>query len=467
MSFNPEDSDVSENLTVMELVIGTLVRYEGIGRYRPFLANKWDVLDNGLKYRFYLREQLTTEDGKSISAETYVKNLKVLLKNYSRKRRPPVFQYLVGFDDYMAGKEDALGIFAPSNGVIDFNFTQKVSGLFEFLAMPYFGYYSEANFDSSGKWVETNRVISSGPYRVASVGDREIVLEKRPEWFSHIESSPQRISISSRALTDALSHSEKTIIGIRNLIDQKYPDDFIKINGTPTILTYAVLSPKTEGGIFRDEISRREFSEAIKWFFRENLPVVDGLYHTDSFYFRELYPHTYSPSKTPNLSDKFREVMLTLVVRPSNGTQNLIYNTLIKKFFDEFGIKFQQKYLDVRDPSWLSKFGSESFADVRIGSVDIGGEIEDWVIRMMFCSKLGVSFPDINQSVCNLTTEFEEGRLDPATYSQRFEEIVEREAVVVPLYHHGRLWLLTKDFEISRLTPTMGIIPFDQVGVLD
>jgi ABC-type oligopeptide transport system substrate-binding subunit len=62
--------------------------------------------------------------------------------------------------------------------------------------------------------------------------------------------------------------------------------------------------------------------------------------------------------------------------------------------------------------------------------------------------------------------EFEKGGIEYATYNAKFEEIIENDTVVVPLFHYGCLWLFTNDFDVSRLTPTMGIIPFDQVGVL-
>jgi hypothetical protein len=466
LSFNPEDSDVGENLSVMELVIGTLVRYEGTGRYRPFVAEKWEVLNNGLKYRFYLRDHMTIENGEQISARTYVKNIKGLLKKYSAKTSPPVFKYLVGFDQFLANKADLTGINAISDRIVDFDFTQKVSGLFEFLAMPYFGYYADANFDRSGNWIDKHKIISSGPYKVSAVQDHEIILEKRSEWFSHIQTSPHYISISSRPINEAISQSQNTIIYIRNMIDQRFSDDFIKIRGTPTMLAYAVLSPSAENGVFQDEMLRHEFAEYLRRFFRQNIPEIDGLYPTDSFYFRDSSSLNKIPITDMKVSKRLQDLKLSLAIRPSKADQKFIYGHLMERLMDESGLNIDLKKFDVNAPEWLDWFSSNEFADIRVGSVDIGGEIEDWVIRMMFCSNLGVSFPDPNHSVCHLTGDFEEGKINSAEYAEKFESIIKKEDFVVPLYHYGRIWLFTKNFDLSRLTPTMGIIPFDELGVI-
>ena len=132
LSLNPQDSDLVDNITAMEMVVGTLVRYEGIGRYSPFLAEKWEILDNGLKYRFYLRKELKTENGEDVNASTYIENFKRLLRKYSIAIRPPVFSSLIGFDEFIAGSGDALSVRTPSTGVIEFTFTDKVFGLFEY-----------------------------------------------------------------------------------------------------------------------------------------------------------------------------------------------------------------------------------------------------------------------------------------------------------------------------------------------
>ena len=464
LSFNPEDSDVFENAVVMELVVGTLVRYEGTGRYLPFVAEKWQISSDGLKYTFYLRDNISTEMDEPITAQTYINNFRILLGKYAKRSSPPVFKYLVGFEEFMDGKTEQLGVKALSDKIIEFSFSQKVSGLFEFLAMPYFGYYSSTNFDANGNWIDKQRIVSSGPYKVSTINDKEVVLEKRSSWFSHIKNSPKLISVSSQTFEEALKSSKKTVICLRGVSSMPYSDNYIKIHGTPTILAYAVLSPLVENGIFKDEKVRNEFAMALRAHFRKNLPQVDGLYPTDSFYFSdEGKPEEHVGY---SLTNKFEKMPVSMVVRPSKDDKSLILKTIAEQFFKEAAVNLTTKVLDADDKEWFNKFRSSGFADVRIGTVDIGGEIEDWVIRMMFCSNLGVSFPDLNQNVCKVTSEFENGSIDFANYKSKFEQVIKQDAVVVPLFHYGCLWLFTNDFDVSRLTPTMGIIPFDQVGVL-
>ena len=140
---------------------------------------------------------------------------------------------------------------------------------------------------------------------------------------------------------------------------------------------------------------------------------------------------------------------------------------IAQQFLKDFGIKHEEKLLNTNINEWFKAVSSNQLADIRFGIVDIGGEIESWGVRMMFCSQLGVSFPDLGGKICQLTDKVEEEDIDYTVYKTEFETLIKQDSVVVPLYLQGQLWLFSKDFDVSNLSPTMGVIPFDKVGIVD
>ncbi|MEK7691090.1 MAG: hypothetical protein AAB425_08730, partial [Bdellovibrionota bacterium] len=98
----------------------------------------------------------------------------------------------------------------------------------------------------------------------------------------------------------------------------------------------------------------------------------------------------------------------------------------------------------------------------RLARVDAGGDYINWAVRMMFCSKLGISFPDPNGSVCRLTDEFENDKnADTAAYQMRLQEVLDREAYVIPVFHASLTWLVTEDLDFTGISLTQTIPRMD------
>ena len=471
ISLNPEDSDHMDNMAVMESIIGTLVRFEGVGRFYPFLAERWEVLDNGSRYRFYLKSGLKLENGEDIIASTYVKSMKILLKKYGEKERPPIVGDLVGYDEFISGRENMLGLTAPTDSIIEFKFQKNVFGFIEYLATSYFGYYSAKNFDQNGNWLDKQKIISSGPYRLEKISDKELTLAKRGDWPTHRENSPDRIIVSSVPLENALKMEKKNlVIRVFHKKDTQPSDfkDYTVIHGTPTILSYAALSPFIDNGPFKDQTVRKKFAEALQSYFVANLPEIEGVYPTQTFYHSNSQTVPANPEIYAKLSESLKGQTVSWTYSVNKNTKKSIHRELLERFFKELNISNEERPLSTADDKdWYKKFRSKNYADVRLGGVEIGGDVESWMIRMMFCSNLGVVLTDIDDRICKLTDNVENGVIDYPTYKIAFEKTIKEDATVVPLYHLGQTWLCSKDFDLSRLTPTMSTFPFDLVGVND
>ena len=86
-------------------------------------------------------------------------------------------------------------------------------------------------------------------------------------------------------------------------------------------------------------------------------------------------------------------------------------------------------------------------------------------MRMMFCSKLGVNFPDPSGKICRLVEEYEEsGGLQPANFSDQFERFIAEDAAVIPLYRSGLTWLINDQVPRTGLAKTMSVPRFDKMS---
>jgi hypothetical protein len=121
---------------------------------------------------------------------------------------------------------------------------------------------------------------------------------------------------------------------------------------------------------------------------------------------------------------------------------------------------------DFKNPDFIKKRNTNLEYDIRFANVDIGANAENWVINMMFCSELAISFPDPSGKICRLVKEHEgrTGKYDRAEYVKQFEKLIEEDSAVLPLYHTGSYWLASPDIHLDQiLAPTLVVPRFDQL----
>lgn len=108
-SLKVSESDYAENETVLNTLIGTLVKYNQSGRLEPYLAKEFNVSDNGLIWTFNLHEDLNCQDGTPINGLTYKKSLTKQLELYSKSGSPLDFSLLEGWAAFLK-KNPSIGI---------------------------------------------------------------------------------------------------------------------------------------------------------------------------------------------------------------------------------------------------------------------------------------------------------------------------------------------------------------------
>lgn len=463
-SVDPSDSDYSVNLTLMESLVGTLVKYDDAGAYAPFLAEEWQVSADRLCWKFCLRPGLRDEHSQPFTATQYVESLCSLLRINFKGKVPPTFDRLRGWNDYWSGRRDDIeGLRAPDDHTVVFEFERAPDGFLDYLAMPYFGYYAPSDFTSKG-WNAHTHITSSGPYKLVKWTTDEIGLEVRPDCFSVVPSAARKITFRRRSFEDALRLAGPWSIIQKNLdAPASIPDKFRLIRSTPTALVFAALSPFRDN-LFRDPSNRLVFLQRVRvaqsvirlestistvahTFFHQEKPCESGLTAAEPRFDKSVFKDPLKVVITAGVTGKARDHTLQVLSR----------------VFDPEGIPYEIVPLENSFPDWREKASSNRFYDVRVGCVEIGSHPENWVIRMMFCSTLGISFPDPSGRMRALTDKAPP-EWTPATlaaYTAKFNRILAEDAAVVPLCHVGRTWLFSNDIDVSRVSPTMAVPRFD------
>lgn len=465
LSLSVFDSDSITNSSVMEQVVGTLVKYSGVGRYEPYLAKKWIVTNDQKVWTFEFNENLTTEDGILINAKSYADNLKKLLKIYSLQYSPPMFNKLKGWKEFVNNEKSDLGINIDAKGMLVLTFDETPSGVLEFLSMPYFGFYSPNDFIGE-KWKDRKKVHSSASYRVVAFTDEKITLALRSKWPLANSNSPKIVNVIHTSTEVAVQNLKNALILLKDFESKDYVN-FVKYNTTPTLMSGIVLSPYVYP--FDSSDVRRAFRNLIR-IKASKLQLKNNSTKKSPYFYNTFSSFTLSKSdinEDINFLKSVQVKKLKIFQQKLNDSSN---SEFVMNVFHQVAEEINWE-LEIETPSTLGKdwikigLDNHKYA-ARTASVDIGGSPENWVIDMMFCSKLGISFPDYKNDICKIVKDFDSGKLlDKQEYWSKIHFAIEENSVVVPIIHSGFSWIISKNIDIKDVSTTMNIPRFDQLSL--
>ncbi|MGZ3772576.1 MAG: ABC transporter substrate-binding protein [Pseudobdellovibrionaceae bacterium] len=450
-SLNPRDSDVIQNSTILGGLVGTLVKYTHSGRIEPYLAESFHVEPGNKKWVFKLKPGLSCEDGQKIDSHRFVASLTTSLKRYAALGDALDFENLEGWQEFKNNKAPSIhGLMADGVDNIVFNFRKPPSDLLELLRMPYFGFWCEANFNNDNKWKDDHRITSSGAYTlIPSQSKNSVVLRLRNKSGFQVENSPTEIRFSTVAKSDLSKDFHNTIFEFskKNDFDDLKPGHQ-KVVGPPTILFSLALSPFHRGP-FADKRNRQIFADRVKKV-RKEFPSFPSHF----FYFN-------AQSKLPSRDlskEKFTLVdgqsKITFAVSSKSLSKTDLQNVdaLLTAALLNSGLTHEIIMKDAHDDGWIHKVDSNINFDARISMVDIGGYVINAAIKMMFCSSLGINFGDPSGRIAHLVEKQDtSGGPISQSYVEEFNNIVEDDAIVIPLYHYGLEWRLTSDLDPESL----------------
>lgn len=457
-SLNPADSDIVRNAVVMEQLVGTLLkeRFANTGRTEPYLAESWSSDDLQLNWQFHFRQGLRCQDGTPINAYTFEKSLKKRLKLLSSEHDLPAFNRLLGWEKFRNGSTSSLdGLKAESINVLSMHFTSRPEGLTEYLAMVNFGFYSDSDYEND-HWKDNQFINSSGAYQVLEFNGNKLTLTKRIDW--PLNTNPRSPKLIKYFFTDSQSAiknlDEVSIFPLRRAPDDfSIPPNLKVVKGSPIFLTALVLSP--DRNAFANPEVRRNFSKKISELKLKVPYSSEYAFLTESFYPSNQKSFRHQPQEQKYNGE------IKIGFDPKLNAKDIKYSIeLATEAAKELGFNVALSPFDHNDPSWVSRRISNKYYDIRIASVDIGAAPENWLIQMMFCSKIGVGFPDPSDQICQFSKKIESSEIKLSTddYTKKFENFVYQDAAVIPMLHSGYIWLFGSAINPQSFSPT-SVVP--------
>ncbi len=472
ISFAPQDSDALINAFFLEQIIGTLVRLSPSGRYEPYLAESWTLSEDSKTWKFRLKPGNRCEDGTLINAPNYIAGLKKTLRLLAGFTELPILNQLDGWNEFVKNGNSFPGLQATSDVEVRFDFSTKPSsGFLEYLGLPYMGFYCGSNFNSDGTWRDKNYAFSSSAYRLETRGEHfPIKLVRRDGWFASKQNSPHEIIFESDSFENSLRRIGPNSILYENLnASFETLDGFQIIRSIPSLLAYVSISPNRQ---LKDARKRREIRDAIDLQKRKEPFKFLGASMASTLYPQMKVTLPTDKFVSPTAPDE-RPLEPLVVFHAGGNTPRSIYLKNLVQESVERGLGYKLKFVE---QSQLSKGHMEGWKDskafdLKLGAVDIGGGIENQLIKFMFCSKLGTGFSDPSGRICGLveTAEKSHGDLmsaeDAQIYYQKLSEILNDDACLIPVLHFGATWIVGEKVDMTGFSPNMGVPYFDQIEI--
>lgn len=464
LSLNPLDSDSSVNAIVVEQLVGTLVRMHPSGRYEGYLAESWSTSSDFLKWNFKIKSGLFCEDGSPITGETFVKSFNSVIKLFKKHSELPLIDRLEGFDQL-----DALGYVPGIEGkdqTLSLKFSKPVTaGLLEYLALPFLGFFCENNFNQDGSWKNNSFILSSASYQLDNwSGNGPVILKLRNNWPTIAKNPPEKLQIELREMKEISPPKERGFIYSFLLEEKSIPTNYQVVKMLPTVFNGIIISPFHNDWL-ANAVNRQKIRDAIKLAQQQVELKIASANVVDTF-----YPHmSQKLDQKIEIPQVVGQIKKPLIIAAGKklSPQREYQLAVIIRALTELQLPYEIKIMEAGNTNMMNDSRNHQNYDFRLVGVNIGGGIENQLVKFMFCSKLGVSFSDSSGRMCKLVNEYESkyGDVVPEDalidYINRFDQYVFEDATVVPLIKTGHAWLLTPDLPLDNISPTMDTPYFD------
>jgi ABC-type transport system substrate-binding protein len=177
-------SDAADVQLLLQLYAG-LTRLDETGQVYPSLAAGWEISDDGLTYRFAIRDDLAFSDGTPLTAADVRRSWLRLLDPETASTAPDVLSVIAGAGERLAGEagEEAVGIEAPDDRTLVVTLRHPASYFLEIVATPA-TFVVPPSADASEDWQSASAFVGSGPYTVDGAEGADLVLRANPRYVA-------------------------------------------------------------------------------------------------------------------------------------------------------------------------------------------------------------------------------------------------------------------------------------------
>ncbi|WP_157156433.1 ABC transporter substrate-binding protein [Diaminobutyricimonas sp. LJ205] len=209
MDIHSTQLDVSS--LVLRNTFDSLVAQNPDGSFAPWLAESWEISDDGLQYTFTLREDVTFHDGEPFNAEAVKANFDHVVADETASAQAAS---LIGY-----AKEG--GYYVDTEVVDEFtvrvNFSQPYAPFLQGVSLPQLGFYSPKVLDEAQDELRAGGpdvTVGTGPFILTEFTPaQELVFEANPDYNWAPEGSEHQGKAASDRLVIRILPEQSTRAG--------------------------------------------------------------------------------------------------------------------------------------------------------------------------------------------------------------------------------------------------------------
>jgi len=475
INLNIWESEMYYAAIPVQQMIGNLVYYSNFGRYELRLAKSWKRQNDKL-WTIDIKSGAKCENGEEITAEGFVRSISRSLYIMSSNGGTPVLKNLLGYDKFIESNKGKSifelnsieGLYTNGDQII-FEFNQPVrDGVLQILSFAPYGYICSENLNNDGTWKDSKKIISSGPYKLKNyINENYITLEKNPFWIEKFAKKSPDVVHFQQGLDEKNSTNNSQSIKA-TIVDSfsNIPENKNGLTKYPVVQEYfkGVVLGNLENGVFSDLEVRQAFKDKFIYFKNEIIPNHSEIKFTNSLYpSQQVAINLKNNFDTRKAFEVFKNKKISIMgSEPKEGSRNWLPWTVLKRTLNYFKATYH-----FSNSSYSRDDLTDKSYDLRLVGPSVGGGVEAWVIDVMFCSKFNASFPDPSNKICALINEYNMNKIDDSELSNSFLNTIESDAAILPFSHFGVQLYVSDNINIKSISPTMSVLRFDQIELLD
>lgn len=212
-SFLPNDPDPRSaiawpNIQLCMQLFDRLVEAGPERTILPSLAERWEIAEDGLRYVFHLREGLRWSDGTPLTAHDVEFGIKRVLNPDAPGSSVAIYFVLEGGQDFYQRRTSdagAIGVRALDDRTVEFRLAAPAPYFMSVMNRPDAGPQPRHAIERDGDaWVEPERQVVSGPFRVTGRMDDILALERQVTYEGARQGNVARIEFERSSVADAL-----------------------------------------------------------------------------------------------------------------------------------------------------------------------------------------------------------------------------------------------------------------------
>ncbi|MFQ5924275.1 MAG: peptide ABC transporter substrate-binding protein, partial [Anaerolineales bacterium] len=194
-------SDFQSGMYTDQLFSG-LVRLTPEMSIVPDVSRSWDVLEDGKKYRFHLREDVLWSDGQPLTSGDFEFAWKRTLDPEFSSPKSDMLLDIKGAADFNSGKGsvDGVGVRAVDDHTLEVEL-ERPTGYFLQLAAHsgFFPVPKHVTASNNEHWADDPNIITNGPYRLDSFdADQGLSLKRNPAYHGIFTGNVEEIQVAFR-----------------------------------------------------------------------------------------------------------------------------------------------------------------------------------------------------------------------------------------------------------------------------